>query len=409
MLSRQLIIASLALLVAHAHPARADEDRAKAQQYFRLGEKAYQAQNFGAAAENFEEAYKYFQIPEIAFSAAQAYRRQYRIDPKPEYVALAVKHYQAYLAKVKSGGRVADAVDALAEMQQELARIIKSGQKVSDEIARDYTRIVINASLGKETDSAALQEVSDKAAKTDDVKVTAKLDGQPAEPFAPLAVSPGKHRIAVSAPGYYPMEREENVPQGDTAIADFQLRPKPARVTVNTEDGSRILVDGRSQPTHSFELQAGRHVVSVLHRGRLGVARELTVERGQEMTFDQPLQKTMRRKVVPWLLIGSGAAAALAGASTVLAVQKDHEARNILKLDIQTTGDQPASTRARYYDARTWRDRYVIGAFTWGGACVALAGVAALLYYTDDPSPDGVRVEPMAAPGGGGAAIAGSF
>jgi hypothetical protein len=45
---------------------------------------------------------------------------------------------------------------------------------------------------------------------------------------------------------------------------------------------------------------------------------------------------------------------------------------------------------------------------------VGLAGIAALLYYTDNPSPDGVRpygarIEPLATAGGAGAAIAGTF
>ena len=42
--------------------------------------RAYAAQNFEAAAADFYEAYKALAMPEIAFSAAQAYRRLYRID-----------------------------------------------------------------------------------------------------------------------------------------------------------------------------------------------------------------------------------------------------------------------------------------------------------------------------------------
>jgi hypothetical protein len=45
-----------------------------------------------------------------------------------------------------------------------------------------------------------------------------------------------------------------------------------------------------------------------------------------------------------------------------------------------------------------------------GGAGVAvLSSLAAILYYTDNPRTDGIRVEPVSVPGGGGAAIAGGF
>ena len=53
---RSILIVTLALSLA-AGAARAD-DRASAERYFRAGAKAYAAQNFSAAATNFEEAFK---------------------------------------------------------------------------------------------------------------------------------------------------------------------------------------------------------------------------------------------------------------------------------------------------------------------------------------------------------------
>lgn len=399
-------LAAVALVVAVAGTARA-EDRKLAERYFRLGEKAYQAQNFEAAAQNFEEAYKHFELAEIAFSAAQAYRRQYRIDPKPEYVALAVKHYRAYLEKRKSGGRVADAADALAEMQQELERLIKSGVKVSEQLARDYTSISINPALDKQASRSGMQEVSES---TTDVatKIVVKLDGTQVEPFAPINVDPGEHKIRVAAEGYVTQDKVATVQQGANKIVDVELVAKPARVTVKTEDGAHIVVDGRPQPTTTFELPAGRHVIAVTHRGRNAVAREVMLQRGQELTLREPLEKTTRRTLVPWLLVGSGAALAFAGLNVGLALREDGRASDILD-DINATGNQTSESLAAYDHARTWRTRYAIAAWTSGAAFVGLAGIAALLYYTDNPSPDGVRVEPVILSGGGGAAIGGRF
>lgn len=406
-----LLVAALTLgaLAASVTPAYA-EDRATAGRYFRMGEKAYRAQDFEAAAQNFEEAYEHYALPEIAFSAAQAYRRQYRIDPRPEYVALAVKHYKTYLGKVKSGGRVADAADALSEMQQELETLIKSGVKVSDELARDYTRIAINVALGREVTSSGMQEVDDAEGKVV-TKVSAKLDGKPVAPFANTNVSPGKHTVEASAEGYFTETKVENVQPGQAKIVDIELRPRPAKVRIETESGARVLIDGRPQaasPQSGYELPAGRHVISVLHRGRNPVAREVVLHRGQQVTIDAPLDKTFRRTLVPWILVGAGVAGAFSGTNVVLAVRRDARASELLQY-IQRDGDESQATLDAYNDARRWRDRYVTAAWISGAACVGLAGVATLLFYTDNPSPDGVRVEPLATSGGAGAAIAGRF
>ncbi|MDB4956871.1 MAG: hypothetical protein JWO36_4440, partial [Myxococcales bacterium] len=110
----RIMIAVVAFAAGTAHA----EDKAAGERYFRAGAKAYSAQNFAAAATDFDEAWKAFPIPEIAFSAAQAYRKLYRIDPNPGHVRRAIELYRRYLEKVKSGGRVGDAVDNLAEMER---------------------------------------------------------------------------------------------------------------------------------------------------------------------------------------------------------------------------------------------------------------------------------------------------
>ena len=89
--------------------------------------KAYSAQSFSTAAEEFEQAFAASPMPEIAFSAAQAYRRAYRSEPRPQYVRRSVELYKIYLAQVKTGGRIGDAADNLGEMERELDRLKQSG------------------------------------------------------------------------------------------------------------------------------------------------------------------------------------------------------------------------------------------------------------------------------------------
>src|SRR5262245_44195672 len=98
----RIVLIPFVILVLLAGVASAD-DKATAERYFRAGAKAYAAQNFQAAATNFDEAFKALPMPEIAFSGAQAYRRLYQLEPKPEYVRRAVELYQVYLGAVKTG------------------------------------------------------------------------------------------------------------------------------------------------------------------------------------------------------------------------------------------------------------------------------------------------------------------
>ncbi len=190
------------IVVLLAGITRAD-DRARAEQYYRAGESAYAKQSFAAAAQDFEEAYKALPIPELAFSAAQAYRRQYRVDPKPEYVERAVTLYRAYLDKVKTGGRVGDAADALTDMQRELDVLIKRGVKFSAEIVAEHTQLNIVVSLGDAPRSlGALREVEEKQqAPAEHVRVL--LDDAVVEPFVQINVAPGPHRVHAEAPGYF--------------------------------------------------------------------------------------------------------------------------------------------------------------------------------------------------------------
>src|SRR5436305_266246 len=101
-----VILVGLVLLVSVARA-----DRVKAEQYFHAGAEAFKQQRFSAAAEAFEAAYKEEHLPEIAFSTAQAYRRQYFISPKLAFAQRAVELYRVYLDAVKSGGRIGDASD----------------------------------------------------------------------------------------------------------------------------------------------------------------------------------------------------------------------------------------------------------------------------------------------------------
>lgn len=405
---RARLVAVVATVGAVAGTAHA-EDRARAEKYFRAGEAAYQAQNFDAAASNFEEAYKAYAIPEIAFSAAQAYRRQYRIDGNAAHVARAIVLYRAYLDKVTTGGRVADAADALGEMQHELDKLIKAGVKVSDELAAEHTQLGVNVTLAGTGAAGGLHEVEDRgAAAKAVVAIAVTLDRTKAiAPFALTNVAPGVHVFHVEAPGYQPKDVQERAVQGASQLVDVALEPLPAHVRVDTEAGARITVDGRpfgDAPHAAFDLRAGRYLLAVVRRGREPVARELELANGQTLAIAAPLRQTAQRRALPYVFGGAGVVAAGAAAAAIVAVLADRDARD-LYTRAQTTGNLTPRDQAHYDDLAARRGEFRTAAAVAGGVAVAgaLAGIG--LWLFDNPTADSVRV----APTGNGAAIAGRF
>jgi len=412
----------VAILLALCAVAAAQAvDKKAAERFFRAGEKAYEAQSFEAAARNFEEAYRAAPLPEIAFSAAQAYRRQYRVDARPEYVARAVVLYKLYLDKVKTGGRVADAADALFEMQHELDRLIKMGVKVSPELAAEHTQLGVSVALdpGTGNESRSLHDRGDTTAtrvrEVDETtrhaapEIVVTFDGKRVEPYTLVNIEPGTHAVHVEAPGFKPFDLEQKVVQGTTNMIDVALDPKPAKVSFDIEADARISIDGRpiGITPLTIDVPAGPHVVTILHRGREPVVRELSFDRGQALSLSQPLVMTSRRRAVPYVAYTAGGIAVVSAATAIAALVEDSRASS-LNARIQM-GNAPLSVGLEYQDKLQWRDRLVTAAWTTGAIAIATAGVAAWLYYADHPTPEGAHLAPLAGPGGAGAMLFGSF
>lgn len=402
----------LAILLAAA-PALAD--RAVAEKYFRTGAKAYAAQSYGAAAANFDEAYRALPLPEIAFSAAQAYRKLYRTDRQPQHVRRAVELYRIYLKEVKTGGRVGDAADNLAEMERELERLEARGATTKPAAAPsaaapsaaaiERTRIGVTVTLGdREPEPGAMREIID--ATSDALPgIAITLDGKPLQPFALVDVAPGDHAITVTGEGYVPVERVQRAVAGATALVEIALVPKPAKLVVETEAGARIKIDGRPSASATLELAAGTHLVAVERRGREPFAREISVTRGQELTLRAPLAYTAKRRAVPWLFGGAGVLAGSAIASGVLALVASSNASD---LDMQIAAGNAAPAVADALDRElARRDDYRTAALVLGGGAVAAGAVGLILYVFDRPVSDRFEVAPTA--GGGALRVRGRF
>ena len=390
------------VLVLLTSSALAD-DRVTAEKYFRAGAKAYAAQSFEAAAAHFEEAYRSLALPEIAFSTAQAYRKLYRVDPKPAYVKRAVELYRIYLQKVKKGGRVGDAADSLGEMERELSRLGSSKIEALPTIER--TRIGVHVSIeGQAAD--AVHEVGELTGPADDGVVT-KLDGKVVEPFALIDVPEGDHTISVAAAGYFPVEKTQRAVRGATALVEVELRPQPATIAVKTERGARIAIDGRGVPSPTFELPAGKHLLTVVRSGREPYGKEVQLARGQKLEIKAPLEKTAKRRAVPWVLGGASVLAALSVTSIVGAVVHDSRASD-LDDEIRRGNADPAKADAFDREIRD-RDDFKTGAWVLGGAALVAGTVGILLYAYDSPSAESLRLAPVASGTSAGVTASGRF
>ncbi|MGE0551038.1 MAG: hypothetical protein AB7O24_29915 [Kofleriaceae bacterium] len=404
MMKRLIVIAILA-----ATAAGYADDRKLAERYFRAGAKAYAAQNFGAAATNFDEAFRAAPLPEIAFSAAQAYRRLYRIEPKPSHVQRAVELYRAYLDQVKTGGRVGDAADNLAEMEAELRRLKASGVAVTGVADVMHTRLGVSVTLADQqvNDTAAMREIGDATGELTR-GLTAAIDGKPVQAFSLVDVDAKEHVISVSADGYFPVEKKAVAVEGQSSFIDVELKPRPANVTVQTDDGARISVDGRAvatAPSAPLELGVGKHLITIVRRGREPFGRELVVARGEAVTVTAPLAKTARRRAVPWVLAGAGALALGAATTGILAGVHDGRAEDLL--DEIEAGNAAPSVGDRYDREVDRRDQLVTGTWILGGAAVVTAAVGVLLYAFDMPSAENIQIAPVSS--GGAVTVSGTF
>jgi len=402
---KRVVVLLLVVLLGVAHA-----DRKVALKYFRAGEKAYTAQQFAAAAQNFYEAYKILPLPEIAFSAAQAYRRQYRIDQSPEAVRRAVELYTAYLAKVKEGGRVGDAADSLGEMERELDKL-GGGDKLTAPTVVERTQLGVTVNLTGGGGDDRMNEIEDTRRAVDAIEVKTWIDGALVAPDKMIEVAPGEHVVRAEAVGFAPKEQKHPAPKGHSELVELELEALPAKVTIATERGARVSIDGRGigdAPVAALLLPAGRHVLTIVRAGRHPVSRELVLGRGQQLTVTQPLEPTARRKSVKFVAgvaIGLGVITLATG---VGALVQDREAQDLLA-ELRTGNHPPGTIGLDYANARDFRDQLVTGTWVAGTATVGVGLVAGFLYYFDTPSAEGLRVAPLAAGGASGAQIIGRF
>jgi hypothetical protein len=386
MTMRILAMMVLGVFVATT-PALAD-NRKDAETFFRAGEKAYQAANYKAAAEMFEEAYALMPLPAIAFSLAQAYRLQYARDEDPRKLRRAVELYREYLDKEPRGARAADASANLADLLPAYSRL--SGKGAAALESRDETKIMVSSSAPNATGS---------------------IDGGPMKPL-PLVevVSAGDHKVKVEAPGYFPVEQTYPVVTGQFRAVEAELRPQPVTVELKARDDSEIHVDGRLvgvTPMARLEVTAGPHFIAVSRRGRKAWSQNIDGKNGQAIALEAEQPMTYQR-IASYAVLGTAGVFLLGSGLTALdAASLNKDAKNLeaKRLSESLTADEYTALQGKI-DRRD--DRLKMSGILLGVG-VGAAATGALLFFLDHPEAEAPRATPVVTPGGAGLAVRGNF
>ncbi len=359
------LLLGVAAAPAHAaDPAPAQVDQAR--MLFSAGAKAYEAGQFRAAIQAFEDANKIVAKPQIVFSIAQAHRRQYYLAKEPEHLREAIRRYREYVDTVKEGGRVSDAAQALAELEPVAARTAIDPSAPTRPVPKDPARVMVMTQV-------------------ESTRIT--IDGAPAKAGLAVEVKPGKHHITTIADGYFPDERDVQAVDNALVPVDVSLRERPAHLIVAGTSGAQVSVDGRPAGTTPLsapiEIPSGTHLVTVTKNGHVGYSQELELTRDQRKQLSVSLADTAQRTVSFALMLGGGAGLVAGGVFTGAALVNQGHAQKIQ--DRRDAGTIPPSDADAYDSARSRRDDWskaAIAAFSIGGAVVV---TGAVLYLFDQP------------------------
>jgi hypothetical protein len=381
---RTLSLATVAILLGTsvlASPwARADETTEQARVYFDAGAQAYAAGRYPVAIEAFSAAYKLAARPAILFSMAQAERKQFWIDRKPEGLAHAIAHYRAYLTEVPEGGRRDDAATALGELEPVAERLGATPSDASGAMATTATRLLVSSQA---------------------TNARAVVDGQPPAPLPRLVELPaGKHHVAVSADGYYPDERDVTILAAVTTPVELNLREQPGQLTVEAEAGASVLLDGHVAGelplARPIDVSNGHHTLAVAKNGRQLFHEDIIVDRGRSKTVIAPLVISRQRRISEVVMAAGGVGLLAGGAFLGVAFAEQDSATNIH--DQRQTANITPAQLAQYNADLTSRDVWRSASIATAGGGLAVLAAGGALFLFDRPIGDAEHRGPEPSP-----------
>jgi tetratricopeptide (TPR) repeat protein len=347
--------------------AQTSDELSQAKSSFRAGATAYELGDYLAAIQALQAAYRLSPLPAIAFSLAQAERRQYFVDRERGHLERAIELYRDYLRQVPSGGRRSDATDALTQLEPLRASQPQSEAVVAAVSDAGRTRLLITCEA--------------KGARI-------ALDGAAALPSPAIAeVSPGTHRLQVSAPGYDTSERAVQPVPGELLPIEITLREQPASVQLGATPSASIYVDdalvGELSESKHLRLPAGDHTFTFAKNGYYLVNLEAQLVPGGSRTLHAQLSPTAQRTTAYALFIAGGLGVVTSAILGSFTLAREGSARAVLERKGQ--GNISSAELHDYNEARDDRNRLrVFAALSISLSAAALA-TGLFLFVFDHP------------------------
>ena len=364
------LVLGVAALPRSARAADSASDLERAKESFRAGATAYAAGDYQAAIQALDAAYQLTPLPAIAFSLAQAHRRQYFVDHAREHLDRSIALFRQYIELAPTGSRRADALDALSQLEPlAVAQPKVQTPGASNPEAVRKTRVLIT------TDAPGAELV---------------LDGAPPT-SSPLIreVEPGKHRVQVAAPGFFPTQRELIAIPGELTLTPILLREKPSTLGIWTSSEADIYIDGAYVSPGGegvkVQLSSGKHRLAVGQKGHVVALREVTLQRGKTQNVRVTLEQTPQRISSQVLFMAGGAALGASLVFSALAIQSEGKAEAFLGA-VAHDNVTPAALTS-YHTSIDARDRYRLAT---GVSLAASAGffiTGLFLHELDQPDP----------------------
>ena len=145
-------------------------------------------------------------------------------------------------------------------------------------------------------------------------------------------VKPGEHKLQARLSGFLPQDRSLPVQKNRDVEASFALQrePGPAKARIETDPaGASVLVDNKDigkSPVNA-DLQPGEHQIEAVLDGYRGMAQQLAVEAGAQLSLRLALQKADKEHGPPLIVVNTqpaGAQVTLDGAKVGESPVKTH-------------------------------------------------------------------------------------
>jgi hypothetical protein len=370
------LLMGLALLPAAAR-AQSPADLERAKESFKAGAVAYGAGDYLAAIQALESAHALTPLPAIAFSLAQAERRQYFVDHEPAHLDRAISLFRRYVQQVPSGGRRGDALDSLAQLEPLAAGRPGSSPAVAPALAAPPT-----AEVAPARPTRLMITAEAPAARL-------SLDGEPAA-ASPLIrrVQPGQHSVEVTAPGFFPVTRELTAVPGELIPVALTLNERPSGLAIAAPGGTELFLDGvfmgRGGASLTLLLPSGPHRLTAARNGYRVWSRDLKLERGQTSEVRVQLQPTGQRAAARLLFIGGGVALGAGVVFAALGFRAQQRAQDFL--DRQARGNVSSGALDDYGSDVIARDRYRLASAGALASALGLTITALFLHELDHPA-----------------------